>query len=77
MDEANPVLKGYLSCTKQYMAPELQREKIDFNVAKADVFSLGVLLVNFLTGQYPFEQVFSDNTCDKLNDLYQTFMDNP
>ena len=51
------------------MAPELYQKLIDCSLAKADVFSLGVILVNILTGEYPFESV--------KDERYQKFIDDP
>lgn len=50
-------LKGKLSGTVNYMAPELNLPEIDFSLAKADVFALGVILFNLLTGTFPFSSV--------------------
>ena len=51
------------------MAPELYQKSIDCSLAKADVFSLGVILVNILTGEYPFESV--------KDERYQKFINDP
>jgi hypothetical protein len=40
------------------MAKELYEEVIDFPLDKGDVFALGVILINLLTGHYPFITVF-------------------
>lgn len=50
-------LKGKLSGTVNYMAPELNLAQIDFPLAKADVFALGVLLFNLITGGFAFQSV--------------------
>jgi serine/threonine protein kinase len=43
------------SCgTEQYKAPEVLKDK-DYDGKKADIFSLGILLLNIMTGKYLFE----------------------
>ena len=37
------------------MAPELFKEVIDFSLDKADIFALGVILFNLVTGEMPFD----------------------
>ena len=64
--------RGRLSSTKNYMAPELYSADIDYSLAKADVFSLGVILNNFLSGGYFFDQVF-EGTSSEVNMKYQEF----
>ena len=53
-EDVNNYLKGFLSGTKSYTSPELYKKQIDSKLDKVDVFSLGVILFNFLTGNYPF-----------------------
>ena len=55
--QASRFLRGKLSCTANYMAPELYQAQIEGNLANADVFALGVILINFLTGDYAFDSV--------------------
>jgi serine/threonine protein kinase len=44
-------------------------------LAKCDVFALGVILINFLTGEYPFPSVFNkDNSIDLS---YEAFLTDP
>jgi serine/threonine protein kinase len=68
------ILKRYLPGTKQFMAPE-QMETAKFPImndfSKIDVFALGVLLLNILTLDYPFENAVEDNSS------YLKFMANP
>mmetsp|Transcript_17564 Transcript_17564/g.12528 ORF Transcript_17564/g.12528 Transcript_17564/m.12528 type:complete len:112 (+) Transcript_17564:454-789(+) len=46
--------------TIEYMAPELHLGKV-IDWEKADVFSLGVVLFNFVTGRWPFENSSETN----------------
>jgi serine/threonine protein kinase len=50
LDTANSVVLG----TPGYMAPEISNEKGDYDGAKADIFSLGVLLYTMAFGNPPF-----------------------
>lgn len=56
-----------MSCTKNYKAPELYKDYIDFNLGKVDIFALAVILLNLLTGKYSFDQAIdlSTNEYDK------------
>ena len=42
------------------MAPELYSDDINYPLDKSDVFALGIMLVNFITGKFPFETVFNN-----------------
>lgn len=53
-DDTYSFLREKLSCTSNYMAPELYKHGIDFSLARCDVFSLGIILYNFITGEYAF-----------------------
>ncbi len=76
--ECSKYLKGKLKCTLNYMAPELYNKEIDFPLDKADVFSLGVILVNFLTGGYSFSSVFKEGgTKEPVDREYLTFTERP
>jgi len=57
------------------MAPELYMKEVNISLAKCDVFALGVILINFLTGDYPFHSVYDqDQTIDSN---YDSFMKDP
>jgi serine/threonine protein kinase len=58
------------------MAPELYSNNIKDSLAKADVFALGVILINFLTGEYIFDSVFEGKT-EQVNQRYLEFMEAP
>ncbi len=55
------------------MAPELYEEQVTQSLAKSDVFALGVILINLLTGDYPFNSVY-DGSGKTINDVYSQFM---
>jgi serine/threonine protein kinase len=76
LSKSSKFLRGKLSCTANYMAPELYSSNIDYSLANADVFALGVILINFLTGEYTFDSVFEGKS-DKVNSRYLQFMDAP
>jgi len=77
-EESSKYLRGKLKCTLNYMAPELYQKEIDFPLDKADVFSLGVILVNFLTGTYSFSSVFENGgTKEPVNKEYLAFVERP
>jgi serine/threonine protein kinase len=60
------------SCgTQKYMAPEVLKDK-DYDGKKADIFSLGVLLLNIRTGKYLFENAnySKDNEISKNSTVY-------
>ncbi len=40
------------------MAPELYESNIECSLANDDVYALGVILINFLTGGYTFDSIF-------------------
>ena len=57
------ILKGFLPGTKQFMAPEqLPQDKFPLtnDFSKIDVWALGVLLINMLTLDFPFENAQTD-----------------
>jgi len=58
LSKSSKFLREKLNCTANYMAPELYSSNIDYSLANADVFALGVILINFLTGEYTFDCVF-------------------
>lgn len=58
LQECSKFLRERLSCTANYMAPELYLKHVTKSLAKCDVFALGVILINFLTGDYPFHSVY-------------------
>lgn len=60
--KASKFLRGKLSCTANYMAQELYKNNIETSLANADVFALGVILINFLTGDYTFDSIFEGKT---------------
>ena len=55
--------------TKEYMAPEIIMEK-EYDGIKADIFSLGVLLLNIMTNKFLFDdaRVTNNNTPQTLYD---------
>lgn len=53
--DSSELLHGRPLGTKNYMAPEIIMEK-DYDGIKADIFSLGVLLLNIRTNKFLFEQ---------------------
>ena len=57
--------------TEQYMAPEVLKDK-DYDGKKADIFSLGVLLLNIRTGKYLFEKAnySKDDKISKNSTVY-------
>jgi serine/threonine protein kinase len=60
------------------MAPELYLEEVTQSLAKSDVFALGVILINFLTGKYPFRSVYDEVDGERQKSKeYETFMRNP
>ena len=73
LEKCSKYLRGKLSCTKNYMAPELYQKEIGYPLDKSDVFSLGVILVNFLTGLYSFKSVFEvgEEKAATINQEYQ------
>jgi doublecortin-like kinase 1/2 len=73
LQECSKFLRERLSCTANYMAPELYLKKIDKSLAKCDVFALGVILINFLTGHYPFHSVYDEN--QNIDSNYAAFME--
>ncbi len=81
MDElrtkSTPFLRKKLNCTKNYQSPELFQQEIDFPLDKGDVFALGVILINFLTGKYSFEQTRDEEDNSKLNQKYLDFVSDP
>ena len=74
--QSSRFLRGKLSCTANYMAPELYSSNIKTSLANADVFALGVILINFLTGEYTFDSVFEGKT-EQVNQRYLAFMESP
>jgi serine/threonine protein kinase len=74
---ASKFLKGKLSCTANYMAPELYSTKITNSLAGADIFALGVILINFITGGYTFDSVFEPGSTEIANKKYLSFMEAP
>ena len=69
LSQYSPYLKKKLTCTANYMAPELYEEQVTQSLAKCDVFALGVILINLLTGVYPFGSVF-DESGTTINKVY-------
>jgi serine/threonine protein kinase len=67
--KASKFLRGKLSCTANYMAPELYSSYIETSLANADVFALGVILINFLTGGYTFDSIYEGKT-ETVNQKY-------
>ena len=57
LEKSSVFLRRRLSGTKNYMPPELFEEEICSSLEKSDIFALGVILINFLTGAYPFDKV--------------------
>lgn len=57
------------------MAPELYLEHVSKSLAKCDVFALGVILINFLTGHYPFHSVYDDQK--NIDKNYEAFISDP
>ena len=57
------------------MAPELYLKHVEKSLAKCDVFALGVILINFLTGCYPFHSVYDENLIIDKN--YDSFLKDP
>ena len=57
--------------TQEFMAPEVLKDK-DYDGKKADIFSLGVLLLNIRTGKYLFENAnySKDNKISKNSTVY-------
>lgn len=76
LEAGSKIFKGKLNCTKNYMAPELYKKIINFPLDKSDVFSLGVILINFLTGDYAFSHVFKEDQIS-YSDEYQSFLAQP
>ena len=76
LEECSKYFKGKLECTVNYMAPELYLDEIKIPLDKADVFALGVILINFLTGTYPFESVYEAKSKVVRRD-YLEFMSDP
>lgn len=68
-DKSPSYLREYLDGTKNYMAPELYSDKIEFSLEKADIFALGVILYNLLTGVFPFKSV--------TDPMYKLFCQDP
>ncbi|TNV74189.1 hypothetical protein FGO68_gene4175 [Halteria grandinella] len=76
LEQASRIFKGRLNCTKNYMAPELYKKVINFPLDKSDVFSLGVILINFLTGDYSFSHVFKEDH-ETFSEEYLNFLAHP
>lgn len=57
------------------MAPELYQKVIEFPLDKSDVFALGVILINFITGDYTFDSVFDAE--EVKSEAYERFMNRP
>ncbi|CDW76169.1 protein kinase domain containing protein [Stylonychia lemnae] len=75
--DQNNYLKGFLSGTKSYTSPELFKKQIDSKLDKADVFSLGVVLFNLLTGKYPFYKAVNPQQDYVLEQDYLDFLEDP
>jgi len=61
--------------TDNYVAPEVVQESADYDAAKADMFSSGVLLYTMLAGHFPFARpplsgLNSQATCDAVRAAY-------
>lgn len=56
------------------MAPELYASSVTTSLANSDIFALGIILVNFLTGEYPFDSVFDG---DQVSKEYLDFYEHP
>eukprot|EP00347_Sterkiella_histriomuscorum_P015111 403358280 len=76
-EDISTYLKGFLSCTKNYTPPEMYAKVISSPLDKVDVFSIGVILVNLLTGNFPFQQTVDRNRDDQLNREYLNFLSDP
>ena len=75
LQECSKFLREKLSCTANYMAPELYLKEVNKSLAKCDVFALGVILINFLTGDYPFHSLYDEN--QNIDSNYDSFMKDP
>jgi eukaryotic-like serine/threonine-protein kinase len=64
-DTGSSTLTGYAVGTPSYMAPE-QWEVDKPSDARADLFSAGIILYQFLTGRHPFRGATTAETIDKI-----------
>ena len=69
LSSSNENIQNDYCGTKEYMAPEIIMEK-EYDGIKADIFSLGVLLLNIMTNKFLFDdaRVTNNNTPQTLYD---------